>query len=173
MPGDAARSPDGGAFTLTRLFNAPREAVWKAWTDPDRLRQWWGPKGFRWVKADLDFRPGGIFHYCLRSPSGGEMWGKFRYHEITPPERMVFIVTFSNPEGGTTRHPINATWPLEVMHTLILAEQKGRTTLTLTGLPHNANEEERHTFQKGHLSMQQGFRGTLDQLEAYLAGATS
>jgi uncharacterized protein YndB with AHSA1/START domain len=158
-------------FRLTRVFDAPRDAVWQAWTDPEQLKHWWGPKGFRWVRSALDLRPGGVFHYHLRSPDGREMWGKFRYHEIVAPERLVFIVSFSDAQGGTTRHPMSATWPLEVMNTLTLSELRGRTTLTLTGLPHNASEEERHTFRKGHVSMQQGFKGTLDQLENYLARA--
>ena len=157
------------AFTLTRVFTAPRDLVWEAWTDPERLRHWWGPKGFTWVRATLDLRPGGLFHYCLRSPDGLEMWGKFRFHQIEAPERLVFIVSFSDEKMGTTRHPLSATWPLEVMHTLTLSEQRGRTTLSLTGLPHNASEVERNTFRKGHLSMQQGFKGTFDQLEEYLA----
>jgi hypothetical protein len=66
---------------------------------------------------------------------------------------------------------MSATWPLEVMNTLTLSELRGRTTLTLMGLPHNASEEERHTFRKGHTGMQQGLKGTLDQLENYLARA--
>lgn len=160
-----------GAFTLTRLFSAPRDVVWKAWTDLEQLKHWWGPKGFRWVRFTLDLRPGGLFHYCMRSPNGEEMWGKFRYHEVAPPERLVFTVSFSNAQGGTTRHPMSATWPLEVQNTVTLSEQKGRTTLTLMGVPHNASEEERQTFRKGHLSMQQGFKGTLDQLEEYLGRA--
>jgi uncharacterized protein YndB with AHSA1/START domain len=159
------------AFTLTRVFHAPRDVVWQAWTDPERLKHWWGPKGFRWVQATLDLRPGGLFHYCLRSADGREMWGKFRYHEILAPERLVFVVSFSDEQGGTARHPLSATWPLEVMNTLTLSELRGRTTLTLMGIPHNASEEERHTFRKGHLSMQQGFKGTLDQLEEYLGRA--
>jgi uncharacterized protein YndB with AHSA1/START domain len=158
-------------FTLSRVFNAPRELVWKAWTDPERLKHWWGPKGFTWVSGTLDLRPGGLFHYCMRSPDGSEMWGKFRYHEIAAPERLVFIVSFSDAEGGTIRHPMSPTWPLEVQNTMTLSEQRGRTTLTLTGLPHNASEAERHTFRKGHAGMQQGFKGTLDRLEAYLAEA--
>jgi uncharacterized protein YndB with AHSA1/START domain len=159
------------AFTLTRIFNAPRDLVWKAWTDLEDLRHWWGPRGYTWVRATLDLRRGGLFHYCLRAPNGPEMWGKFRFHEITPPERLVFIASFSDEKMGTTRHPFSATWPLEVMNTLTLSEQRGRTTLSLTGLPHNASEVERHTFRKGHVSMQQAFKGTFDQLEECLARA--
>lgn len=165
-PGSATTEDE---FHLTRVFAVPREVVWSAWTDPERLRHWWGPKGFTWVRSTLDLRRGGRLHYCLRSRDGRETWGKLLYHEIVAPERLVFIVSFSDEQGGTTRNPMSATWPLEVMNTMTLSEQKGRTTLTLTGLPHNASEVERHTFRKGHTSMRQGFKGTLDQLEEYLA----
>jgi uncharacterized protein YndB with AHSA1/START domain len=165
---DPATRPE---FVITRVFDAPRQLVWKAWTDAEQLKHWWGPKGFKWLRATLDLRPGGLFHYCMRSPDGLEMWGKFRYHEVAAPERLTYIVSFSDAEGGITRNPMSATWPLEVLNTMTLSEQKGRTTLTLTGIPHNASEEERHTFRKGHLSMQQGFKGTLNQLAAYLSQA--
>ena len=69
-------------FVITRVFDAPRSLVWKAWAERDRLMQWFGPKGFIMRVATLDLRPGGIFHYCLRSPDGKDMWGKFVYREL-------------------------------------------------------------------------------------------
>jgi uncharacterized protein YndB with AHSA1/START domain len=136
------------------------------------MTQWWGPKGFKMRVAKLDFRPGGVFHYGMQSPDGHEMWGKLVYREIVAPERLVFIVSFSDDKGGVTRHPMGPTWPLEVLNTLTLTEQDGKTTLTLRGSPVNATEEERKTFEAGFESMQQGFKGTLDQLENYLARET-
>src|SRR6187455_3209682 len=82
-------------FILSRTVNAPRERVWKAWTDREQLMQWFGPKGFTMTTANLDFRPGGSFHYCLRGPDGKEMWGKFAYREIDPPRRIVHHHSFS------------------------------------------------------------------------------
>ena len=83
-----------------RIFNAPRERVWKAWTEAEHLGNWWGPKGFDIVSVKLDLRPGGIFHYCLDRPEGQEMWGKFIFREIVPEQRLVFVVSFSDAEGG-------------------------------------------------------------------------
>lgn len=97
------------------------------------------------------------------------MWGKFVYREIVAPEKLIFINSFSNEKGNLTRHPMSATWPLEVLNTLTLSEHEGKTTVTLRGGPLNATELERKTFKDGHKSMQQGFKGTLDQLAAYLA----
>lgn len=107
----------------------------------------------------------------MRSPDGRAMWGKFVYREIAAPERLVFIVSFSDERAGVTRHPMSQTWPLEVLTTVTFAEDRGKTTLTLQGGPINATEAERKTFAAGHASMQQGFAGTLDQLADYLAKA--
>ncbi len=130
--------------------------------------QWFGPKGFKMPVAKMDFRPGGIFHYCLRSPDGHEMWGKFVYREIVAPERIVLVNSFSDEAGGLTRHPMSPTWPLEMLSTFTLAEQEGGTTATVRWVPINATEEERKTFDAAHEGMKQGWTGTFDQLAAYL-----
>jgi uncharacterized protein YndB with AHSA1/START domain len=158
-------------FVISRTLDAPRALVWKAWTDPEALAQWWGPKGstIRVVKHDM--RPGGIFHYAMGFP-GREMWGRFTYREIVAPERLVFINSFSDPEGGITRAPypqLGEHWPLEILNRLILTEENGKTTLTLRGAPINASEEGLKTYASMHASMRQGFAGTFEQLEAYLA----
>jgi len=158
-------------FVISRTFNAPRELVWKMFTDPAHLSQWWGPKGFTVRLANMDFRPGGIFHYCLRGPDGSDMWGRFAYREITPPERIVYINSFSDESGGVARHPGHLAWPLEIFSVLTLAKAAGKTTLTLRWTPHNASAEEIKTFNDGMQSMTQGWTGTLDQLDAYLAKA--
>jgi uncharacterized protein YndB with AHSA1/START domain len=153
---------------ITRVIAAPRELVFKAWTEADHLRHWWGPKGFEWSHAQLDFRPGGVFHYCLNSTDGYTMWAKFVYQEIVAPERIVFVSSFSDPEGNTVRAPFSESYPLEVRNVLTLTESDGRTTLIFQGGPINATEEERG-FYKGMLeSMEQGFGGAFDQLVEYL-----
>lgn len=165
----AASAISEPALTLTRVFNAPRAIVFKAWTEAERLAQWWGPKGFDFVVATMDLRPGGAFHYCMRGPNGMEMWGKLVYEEVVAPERLVFINSFSDKDGRLTRHPMSATWPLEIHNTLILTEQEGKTTLTLSGGPVNATEAERQTYEAGRNGLQQGMAGSFAQLDAYLA----
>jgi uncharacterized protein YndB with AHSA1/START domain len=160
-------------FVITREFDAPRDLVFKAWTEPERLAQWWGPKGFTLKVAKVDLRPGGMFLYGMTAPDGSEIWGKFIYREITPPERMVFINSFSDENGGTTRHPMAPTWPLEMLNTVTLTAHGDKTTLTLRSSAYAATEEERATFRAGRSSMQGGFTGTFDQLTAYLAKAGS
>ena len=160
-------------FVIARTFDAPRDLVFKAWTEPERMKHWWGPKGFTSPACKLDLRPGGMMHYCMRSPDGREMWGKFAYREVVVPERLVYINSFSDAEGGLTRHPMSPTWPLELLTTATFEEHSGKTTLTIRwGLLPSATEPERKTFNEGHSSMQQGWTGTLDQLTAYLEKAT-
>ena len=161
----------GSEFVITREFDAPRELVWKAFTEPERMQHWWGPKGFTVIAANMDLRPAGIYHYGMRAPDGSTMWGKFVYREIVRPERIVLVNSFSDAAGNITRHPLNSTWPLQMLSTFLFAEQDGRTTLTIRWLPLDADETERATFAGAHQNMQQGWTGTLDQLAEYLARA--
>lgn len=155
-------------FVISRTFDAPRELVFAAFTEPERMKHWWGPKGFTVIHSKRDLRVGGIYHYCLRSPEGQEMWGKFVYREIVKPERLVFINSFSDKAGGMTRHPLSPNWPLEMLSTVIFAEREGKTTLTVKWAPHAAKEVERQTFDAAHEGMRMGWTGTLDQLTVYL-----
>jgi uncharacterized protein YndB with AHSA1/START domain len=158
-------------FVISRVFDAPRELVWKCFTEPERMKQWWGPKGVTIEKSDMDLRPGGRYHYAMRTADGSLMWGKMEYREITPPSRIVFVNSFSDEAGGVSRHPMAPTWPLEMLSTFLFEEENGKTRFTVKWTPLNASEEERATFAAGHASMQNGWTGTLDKLGAYLAEA--
>jgi uncharacterized protein YndB with AHSA1/START domain len=160
----------GDEIVIVRDFAAPREQVFAAWTQIEHLKQWWGPSGFTVGAAVLDLRPGGTFHYQLRAP-GGEMWGKFVFREVRPPERLVWVNSFSDPEGTTARHAGHMDWPLEMLVEVTFLENDGGTTLTLRSSPLNASDSERKTFREGHDSMRGGWRGTLDQLGQHLGGA--
>jgi uncharacterized protein YndB with AHSA1/START domain len=155
-------------FEITRVFDAPRERVWKAWTEPERLKQWWGPKGFTVHTCKVDLRPGGVFLYGMKAPDGSDMWGKFVYRKIEAPKRLEFIVSFSDPKGGMTRHPGMESWPLQMLSTVTFEEQKKETKVTVQWTPHEATDLERKTFEEGRDSMQQGWTGTFDQFADYL-----
>ncbi|TXK83831.1 SRPBCC domain-containing protein [Paenibacillus sp. N3.4] len=165
----ADQQTENDELVLTRVLNAPRELVFQIWSEVEHLKNWWGPVGFEWGYAKLDFQPGGSFHYQMRAPEGFEMWGKFVYHEIEAPERIVFVNSFSDEEGSTVRAPFSPTFPLEIRNVVTFTEQDGKTTITLRGGPINATEEERAAFRGMKDSMNQGFNGTFNQLEAYLA----
>jgi uncharacterized protein YndB with AHSA1/START domain len=166
---DAAVPADGDReFVITRVFDASREAVFRAWTEGERLARWWGPKGMAVRIAVADVRPGGILHYSMSRPDRQEMWGRFVYREVDPPRRIVFVNSFSDAAGGIVRAPFLDTFPLEVLSTLTFEEHAGRTTLTLRGVPLNATETELKTFLGMRDSMRAGWTGTLDQLAAHL-----
>jgi uncharacterized protein YndB with AHSA1/START domain len=166
-PGTDAGGAEEGVV-ITRRFDAPRDLVFHALTEPEHLRHWWGPTGFTWVTCTMDLRPRGTFLYCMRSPDGREMWGKWVFREIVPPERLVFVNSFADARGAAVRAPFNADWPLEILNILTLTEHEGTTTLTLRGEPINATARERETFEDGRPSVRRGFAGTWDQLDAYL-----
>ena len=159
-------------FTFIRTLDAPRAVVWKAWSEAAALAQWWGPRGVKIRVISLDFRPGGMFHYAMAFQPGHEMYGRFIYREIVTPERLVFVNSFSDANGGITRAPfpqLKGKWPLEVLHVMRLTELGGTTTLTLRASPVNASDEEQDVFAGNFQSMRQGYGGTFDQLASYLA----
>lgn len=158
-------------FIISRTFDAPRDLVWKAFSDSERMKHWWGPKGFTVIHSKMDLRPGGTYHYCLRAPDGQLMWGRFVYREIVAPERMVLVSSFSDEQGGITRHPMAPTWPRQMLSTFLFEDDNGKTKLTIKWAPLDPTEEERQTFEAGRNSMQQGWSGTFEQLAAYLAKA--
>jgi uncharacterized protein YndB with AHSA1/START domain len=164
-----AGATGAGAFVISRTFQVPRDPVWKAFTDPERLKRWWGPKGFTCPVATVDLRPGGLFHYRLVAPDGQEIWGKFIYRDIKAPELLEYLLSFSDEAGGVTRHPWAPDWPLETLSTITLTESDGGTKVTVTWQPHNATEAELKSFDESHDLMRQGWGGTFDQLADYLA----
>lgn len=157
-------------FRISRELAAPRELVFRAWTEADRLAAWMGPKGFVVAKNHLDLRPGAIYHYHLTGPNGAEMWGKWVFRDIVAPERLVMVSSFSDAEGNTARAPFSGNWPLETLSIIELeALAPDRTRLNLTWIPLNATDEERATFIAEHPGMNRGWSGTIEQLDAYLA----
>ena len=158
-----------GAFIITRRFAAPRATVYAAWTEEDRLNRWFGPKGFTMPRCSLDLRVGGTFLYGLQAPDGSMMWGKWVFQEITPPERIVVLSSFSDEQAGVTKHPMAPEWPLRTLSTTTFAEADGGTLVTVHWQPHEATELERTTFVAGFQSMTGGWGGTFERLDAYLA----
>jgi len=154
-------------FEISRVFNAPREVVFKACTEKEQLAHWWGAKGFALDVVKLEVKPGGVFHYSMTA-NKMQMFGKWVFEEIKVPEKIVFISSFSDKDCGITRHPGAAEWPLETRSIMAFAAENGGTRLTITAYPINASNKEQETFEAGFDSMKGGFGGTLDQLEEHL-----
>lgn len=161
-------------FVITRVFDAPRDLLWKCFTEPERMKQWWGPKGFTVIASNMDLRVGGTYHYGMKAPNGSAMWGLFTYREIVPQEKLVFVNSFSDEKGGVTRHPGHEKWPLKMLSTFTFEEVPGgKTSFTVRWQTLDATAEEQKTFDTMHDSMTQGWGGTMDQLEVYLTKKNS
>ena len=127
-------------LVITRTFDAPRERVWQAWTDPERLMRWWGPKGFTAPVCKLDLRVGGKYLNCMRSAEGQEFWSVGTYREIVAPSLLVYSDSFADAEGNVvpaTHYGMSSDFPLELQVTVTLAEDAGTTRMTLrhVGIP--------------------------------------
>jgi uncharacterized protein YndB with AHSA1/START domain len=125
---------------ITRVFDAPRELVWKAWTEPERVKQWWGPKTYTAPACNIDLRTGGKYLKCMRSPEGLECWTTGVYREIVEPERIAYTNSFADEKGNVvpaTHYGMSVDFPLEVEMTVTFDVQKGKAKITLhhAGVP--------------------------------------
>jgi uncharacterized protein YndB with AHSA1/START domain len=155
-------------FVISRTFNAPRDLVWKAWTEQERLAQWFGPKGMERFFGALDFRVGGTFHYGLKMPNGEAFYGLWKFLEITPTTKLKLESGFADKDKNYVRHPMAPVWPLRNLSTTTFDEKDGKTTVTVSWEPLNATDEEVKLFNDSHASMTGGWGGTFDLLEEYL-----
>ena len=136
----AAKFPGSEALVIRRILDAPREAVWKAWTDPNRLMRWWGPEGFTSPACRIDFRVGGKYLFCMRSPAGKDYWSTGVYRDIVPMKRIVCTDNFADEKGNVvpaSHYGMLGEWPPELLVTVTLEEDGGRTVMTLhhDGIP--------------------------------------
>jgi uncharacterized protein YndB with AHSA1/START domain len=150
---------------VARTFDAPRDLVFRAWTEPRRLMRWFAPRGATTAQCSVDLRPGGHFRYCMRMEDGKEFWGLGVYREVVAPERLVYVDSFADPEGNPvppTDYGMSDAHPREALVTVTFAEDGGRTTVTV-----------RHEVEEGvpeREGMVQGWTEMLERLEADLAG---
>jgi uncharacterized protein YndB with AHSA1/START domain len=159
------------SFVIERTFAAPRELVYAALTEARHLGQWMCPPGMEMAQCTVDSRVGGAFHYGMKPrgvPNAPTMWGKWTFRELHAFDRIVVVVQFSDAEGGVTRHPMSAEWPLFTLSTTTLAEVAGGTLMRLEWRALNASEVEETVFNASHASMTQGWSGTMASLDEYL-----
>jgi uncharacterized protein YndB with AHSA1/START domain len=148
-------TPSDREIAVTRVFDAPRQLVFEAWTKPDHITSWMlGPEGWAMPVCDVDLRPGGAWRFVWRGADGQQMGMNGVYREVAPPERMVFTETW----GGD--------WP-PTLNTVVLADQDGGTRLTYTVLYVSTGARDA-SFSTG---MSEGMTQSLDRLAAYLAQA--
>lgn len=151
----AARSTAAGKkgleLVMRRLLDAPRNLVFRAWTEPERLTRWWGPQGFTIPHCRMDVREGGSWRTCMRSPEGKDHWVQGRYEEIDPPSRLAFSWAWEGDDGEPGH---------ETSVVISLREQGGKTMMTM----------RQRVFEsiKSRDSHQWGWNSTFDKLAAYL-----
>ncbi|RSL30255.1 SRPBCC domain-containing protein [Salibacterium salarium] len=149
---------EGKDLILERVFEAPRDLVFQAFTQDEHLANWWGPEGWTTTNYQTDVRPDGVWHYCMRSEDGEESWNKAIYHEITEPEKLVYTDVFSDKEGNTLKN-----MP-QVLVTLHFEELNGKTKLiSRTQFP--TEEQLKQVLDMGVID---GMISTWNCLEDYL-----
>jgi uncharacterized protein YndB with AHSA1/START domain len=155
-------------FTITRDVDAPRELVFKAWTDCDHFSRWWGPRGFTTPHCAIDARAGGEWLSAMRSPEGHDFWSSGRFVELDSPSRFVLDEGFSDARGDRVsprEYGMTDDMPSEDRITVTLEERDGRTRMTLRqGIPVGVAERN---------GAPRGWRETFDRLDAYLAALQS
>lgn len=146
---------------MTRMFDAPRELVFAAYTSCEHLRHWWGPRTWPMVECTIDFRVGGVWHYCLRGPNPEDAsWGRAVYTEIVEPERIRYNDTFSDPEGNIAENMPMTEGSVE------FAELDGRTVMTMRAA-YPTSEDLQAVVDMGAV---EGIDETFDRLQEYVEG---
>ncbi|MDF2448819.1 MAG: hypothetical protein K0R26_1323 [Bacteroidota bacterium] len=133
-------------ISILRTVNLPLSTVWRAWTEPESCKKWWGPEGFTCPSCTIDFREGGHYLNSMMSPDGKEIWSKGTYREIVPHKKIVCTDSFSDHNGNTVDasfYGMTGEWPEELLVTVKFEELNGKTHLHLLheGLPLNQAED--------------------------------
>ncbi|MFM6927030.1 MAG: SRPBCC family protein [Bdellovibrio sp.] len=156
-------------FLINRSFNVPLNTMFEMWTDAKHFSQWLPPTGFTMTFINVDIKPGGSSFYSM---TNGEftMYGKTKYLEITPPDRMIYLQEFADENGNMSRHPMMPTWPATMKTTVQLTEEgPEQTRVTVTWQPYgDVSPAELESFVNAKTGMTQGWTGSFDKLEDYL-----
>jgi uncharacterized protein YndB with AHSA1/START domain len=126
-------------LVITRIFNAPLEKVFRAWTEPEQMKKWWGPKEFSCPDCTIDLRVGGKYHSSMMDAKGNKIWITGKYKEIVFPEKLVYTDSFADEKGNvvSSEHYGMKGIPRELIVTVILEDENGKTKMTMrhSGLP--------------------------------------
>lgn len=158
-------------FVIHRAFDAPLDTVFEMWTTPEHVAQWLPPTGATMEFLRADIRAGGGSFYSMTTSQGLTMYGRMHYLTIDPPRTLVYTQQFCDKDENISRHPMAPTWPETMLTTVrFTAEDTDRTRISVLWEPHGAvSPEELAAFISFRGSMTQGWTGSFDKFEAYLA----
>lgn len=149
-------------IVITRTFNASREAVWQAWTEPNQIEQWWGPRGFTTRIDEMDFEVGGSFKYTMLDGEENEYPSVGVYQEIVKPKRIVATDEFGDFDQNEQAAPEGL--PTGMITTTAFEESDGKTNVTISIMHQSAEDRKKHE----EMGVVDGFNEQLDKLEEYL-----
>jgi uncharacterized protein YndB with AHSA1/START domain len=154
------------ALVIERVFDAPRELVWRAWAEPEHFARWFGPRGFTVPTVENDVRVGGRVFFAMRSPEGQDYWNTGRYEEVVPYERIVYTDSFADEQGNVvpaSHYGMAGDFPLEMRVIVTFEDAGGKTKMTMRhiGLPAGEDRD----------GANQGWSESFDKLAEYLASA--
>lgn len=152
---------DDRTIVITRVFNAPRDLVWRVWTEPAHIAQWWGPKGFTTRVEEMDLRPGGQSRYVMVGPDGTEYPAEGVFREVVPPERIVTTDEF----GEDYEQASGIDLPQGMVLTATFEALGDKTRLTLH-IAHPTAEDKRKHEEMGVVA---GWNSSFDCMDEYLA----
>lgn len=169
---EEALASGAGDFVIERSFDAPRALVFAAWTTPEHLMQWMGPKGSQMRFLSCDLRSGGMSFYVMTF-NGLTMWGKAFYREVTAPSRLIYVQHFADESGAIAAHPLAPDWPREMLTQVSFTDDgPGRTRVSLRWSPITLSAAERAAFEAGRPGMTAGWSGSFDVLAELLRRMT-
>ena len=150
---------------IKRTLAVPLSKVWKAWSEPESFKKWWGPEGYSSPDCTIDFREGGKYLYSMKGPDSKKIWGAGEYLEIDPQKKLIYVDRFSDEQGNTvpaSHYNMPGEWPDEMLVTVSLDEVAGKTNMTLAhaGLPAEMADD-----------CIKGWQSSFDKLERVFANA--
>ncbi len=158
---------EDNVFKLERVFDAPVEKVWQAWTDPDQFKKWWGPVGYSAPDVQLDVRVGGKYLASMQGPDGNKAWSGGTYKKVVPMQQLVVTDTFTDENGNVvdpTKFGMSPDFPKEAEITISFEEQNGKTKLTIR----YAQQTAAAFAAMQQSGMKEGWSSSLDKLAASL-----
>lgn len=158
---------DVPTYVLERVFDAPRQLVWKTWTDPELVPRWYGP-GVTSIVHKMEPKSGGVWLHEMQW-SGKSNFQRADYTDVAPHERLVWLHANTDSDWNIISNPMMADWPRILLTTVTFDEKDGKTTMRLTWVPHEATDAEIACFEGALDGMGKGWGAGMELLEKLLA----